>query len=138
MLFRGGQTGDASVPIATAAADTQLMSSSTPVVPVAAPDAGSAAAAAAAHAELERIAQWTDPASGNEASARRALDAIPKLLPQLQTAADSVEARYYGVAASITVGQLEEACRDARALLPDARRAQYFVPAIEAVVNGCP
>lgn len=139
MFLRGGKAPDASSTAGTAAAaDTQLLSPSAPAAPSAAADVGGAAAAAAAHAELERIAQWTDPASGNEASARRALAAIPTLLPQLLTAADSVEARYYGVAASIAVGRLEEACQDARALLPDARKAQYFVPAIEAVVSGCP
>ena len=123
---------------AGAAVDTQLPATATVATPASEPAGGSAAAAAAAHAELERIAQWTDPASGNEASARRALDAIPTLLPQLRTAADSIEARYYGVIAAIVLGQEESACRDARILLPRARAAQYFDSAVEAVVAECP
>ncbi|MHB1225678.1 MAG: serine/threonine-protein kinase, partial [Gemmatimonadaceae bacterium] len=97
VMLEGGGGAPVSPVDADTAAYSQPASGTAAATAVSSPPAdgpGSAAAAAAAHAELERVAQWTDPVSGNEASARRALDAIPMLLPHLLTAADSVEAQY--------------------------------------------
>lgn len=87
--------------------------------------------------ELESIARWTDVAEGNEASARRALDAIPVLLPKLTSAADSVEADYYAAQASFLLGDVEGTCRRAHALLPRAESAQFLVDAVRAMVSAC-
>ena len=98
---------------------------------------GAASGAEAGLRELKQVERWTS-ASGDAASARRALDAIPRIRPLLPTAADSVEADYYQVLARTMLDDVAGACRDARALLPRARAAQFLVSSVQVVVTNCP
>ena len=81
--------------------------------------------------------QWTST-DGDAASARRALDALPRIRPLLPSASDSVEADYYQVLAKTMLDDVEGACRDARALLPRAEAAQFLVSSVRVVVTNCP
>ena len=89
-------------------------------------------------AELAQIAEWTDVVQGDRASAQRAVDQIPQLLPRLTTAVDSVEAAYYAAQASYLLDDMEGTCRQARALVPRAEAVGFLVEAVRAMANACP
>jgi hypothetical protein len=61
-------------------------------------------------ATLARIKRLTDPDQATPATARTALGAVRQLLPQLSTAADSVEARLYEVEAHLRLEDSTAAC----------------------------
>jgi len=89
-------------------------------------------------AELAQIAEWTDVVQGDRASAQRAVDQIPLLLPRLTTAVDSVEAAYYAAQASYLLDDMEGTCRQARALVPRAEAVGFLVEAVRAMASACP
>lgn len=134
MLRDSGGGGEGELPAATTAAAPDSAGAA---------GGGSAAPALATdgpdvRAELDRIAEWTDVTQGDEASARRAADEIPRLLPRLATAADSVEASYYSAQASYLLGDMEATCSQARALVPRAEAAGFLVDAVRAMAGACP
>ena len=82
--------------------------------------------------ELRRLREWTDPLSGGESSARRALAQLPILLPRLTSEADSVEAEYYGVSAHLLLGDVRAACALLIRLEGRAARHASFTNAVES------
>jgi hypothetical protein len=89
-------------------------------------------------AELARIAEWAHPERGTEATAQRALDALPRLRPLLTSVEDGIEADYYAATAAGMLGRTDEMCRALRVLGPRAQRANFMAAAVREALTLCP
>jgi hypothetical protein len=74
---------------------------------------------------LNELRQWTDPTSGTESSAAHAITQVPKLLPFLRTAGDSVAARYYLADGYLLRADAKHACSVLLAIREQAQSTRF-------------
>jgi hypothetical protein len=75
-------------------------------------------AAESPRAVLQRLSDWTDPRNVDRLTAQQALVEIRRLLPQLTTRSDSVEALYREAEAKVALDSTDAACETLTSLRP--------------------
>jgi len=91
--------------------------------------------ARAARNALDHLAHLSDPKAITDASARRVLYAVPRLLPYFTVHEDSVEALYHAVEARVGLNDSANACRALDSLRPRAAGTRFAV-GVNALSGG--
>jgi serine/threonine-protein kinase len=109
-----------------AAPDPRATAPGAPVAPNRAPASGATPLSEEETQQmLDQLRRWTDPTSGSEGTASRAITQVPRLLPFLRTAADSVAARYYLADAYLLRADAKRACAVLLAIREPARGTRF-------------